>query len=831
MRSFIADYPEIRLYSSVYGTARPRGAGTLPAAPALLPAQASKARHRNRDIMSFFLMAGKRPAAARQPAMPDAAVWASIFCATLLAYWPALRGGLIWDDASHVTSPALASLNGLWRIWFELGATQQYYPLLHSAFWMEHRIWGDAVLGYHLTNVVLHAAAACLVVRIVRRLALPGAWLAGLVFALHPVCVEAVAWISEQKSTLSGVFYLGAALVYLRFDQTRRRPHYLWALGLFVLALASKTVTATLPAALLVMFWWQHGRLDLRRDVRPLLPWFALSAAAGLFTAWVERTYIGAKGTDFALTWTQRLLLAGRAIWFYAAKVVWPANLIFTYPRWKIDAGIWWEYLFPAAVLGVAIGLGLLARRRRGPLAGFLFFAGTLFPVLGFLNVYPFIFSYVADHFEYLAILGIVVPLCSVLVGQARSLQRVLNPLLLLTLAVLTFRQAGMYADAETLYRTTLARNPASWMAHTNLGVVLVETPSRVPEAIAEYQAALLLKPDDAQTHTNLGNALAQMPGRIPDAIAEFRTALRLKPDSVETHNDLGVALSQMPGRLQDAIAEFRTALRMKPEFAEAHDNLGVALTQIPGRLPDAIAEFRTALRIKPNYADARNNLARALAQTPGGLPASIAEYEAALRADGGDAETHNNLGFALTQMPGHLPDAIAEFQAALRADRNYADAHSNLGNALSQMPGRLPDAVAEFQAVLRLKPDDPETHNDLGIDLAQMPGRLPEAIGEFQAALRIQPDYAAARQNLANALVQSPGRLGEAIAVYQEALHANPDDAQAHNGLGVALAQTPGRMAQAIAQFQAALRLKPDYAEARNNLARACPRCASATR
>ncbi len=786
-------------------------------------------------------MARKRPAVGSEPAVkkmppvrtarphhfspPDAAIWASIFCATLIAYWPSLRGGLVWDDASHVTSPALESLHGLWRIWFDLHATQQYYPLLHSAFWMEHRIWGDRVLGYHLTNIFLHAASACLLVLIVRRLSLPGAWLAGLVFALHPVCVEAVAWISEQKSTLSGVFYLAAALVYLRFARTRRGPDYLTASVLFVLALASKTVTATLPAALLVVFWWQRGRLGFRRDVRPLLPWFALGAAAGLFTAWVERTYIGATGADFTLTWTERFLLAGRAIWFYAGKIVWPANLIFTYPRWKIDAGLWWQYLFPAGVLAATIGFWFLARRCRGPLAVFLIFIGTLFPVLGFLNVYPFIFSYVADHFAYLASLAIIVPICAAILrqaGQARSVRGPLSVLLLLTLAVLTFRQAGTYADAETLYRATLARNPASWMAHTNLGVALAETPSRLPEAIAEYQAALLVKPDDAQTHANLGNALAQMPGRLPDAVGEFRTALRLKPNLVQTLNDFGVALSQIPGRLPDAIAQFQEALRLKPDYAEAHGNLGVALTQIPGRLPDAIAEFRTALRLKPDYADAHNNLARALAQTPASLQDAIAEYEAALRANAGDAETHFNLGVALAQVPGRLPDAVAEFRAALRLKPDYLDAHHNLGNALSQIPGRLPDAIAEFQAALRIQPDDAEVHSDLGTALAQLPGRLPDAIAEFQAALRIQPDNADARENLANALVQTPGRVPEAIVEYQKTLRLRPDDAPAHNGLGVALAETPGRMPEAIAQFQAALRLHPDYAEARNNLMRA---------
>ncbi|MEI9973673.1 MAG: glycosyltransferase family 39 protein [Ignavibacteriota bacterium] len=214
--------------------------------------------------------------------------------ATVIAYSPALQGGMLWDDSSHVTVPSLRSLHGLWRIWSELGATQQYYPVLHSAFWLEYRMWGDSLLGYHLLNVLLHALSACLVVLIARKLSLPGAWFAGFIFALHPVCVEAVAWISEQKSTLSTVFCLSSFLTYLRFRQSRRTQIYFAALALFVLAFLTKSVTATLPAVLLVVFWWQQARLDWRRDVRPLIPWFALAIPMGIFTAWVERTYIGA---------------------------------------------------------------------------------------------------------------------------------------------------------------------------------------------------------------------------------------------------------------------------------------------------------------------------------------------------------------------------------------------------------------------------------------------------------------------------------------------------------------------------------------------------------
>ncbi len=540
------------------------------------------------------------------------ALW--LLWVTLLAYLPALRGEMLWDDSMHVTAPALRSLAGLWRIWFQLGATQQYYPLLHSAFWVEHLLWGDAVLGYHLVNVTLHVTAALLVVLVMRRLELPGAWLAGYVFALHPVCVEAVAWISEQKSTLSGVFYLGSALAYLHFDQSRRRSRYALALGLFVLALLTKTVTATLPAALLVILWWRRGRLEWKRDVVPLLAWFPLGAAAGLFTAWVEKTYVGAAGEDYALTALQRVLLAGRVICFYAWKLVWPANLMFTYPRWNLDAGAWWQYLFPAAVAAVLVVLLVLARRERGPLAGFLFFAGTLFPVLGFLNVYPFRFSWVADHFQYLASLGLIVPVSCWLTGRAtrilaiKSHAMLFGAILPAILGVLTWIQCGNYSDAETLYTETLARNPASYMAHNNLGNILLEVPERLPDAIAEYQAALQIKPRDTEVRNNLGCALMRSQ-RVQEAIDEFQKALRQKPGDALVHTNLGTALTKVPGRTADAIAEFQTALRLNPELALAHANLGKALLDVPGRRHDGIAQLKTALRIEPGFAAARNLL------------------------------------------------------------------------------------------------------------------------------------------------------------------------------------------------------------------------------
>ena len=613
------------------------------------------------------------------------AAYSALFCAALIAYSPALHGGLVWDDVSHVTAVGLQSLHGLWRIWFDLGATQQYYPLTHSAFWLEHQIWGDAVLGYHLVNVILHAASACLVVMIMRRLRLPGAWLGGFIFALHPVAVEAVAWISEQKSTLSGVFCLGAALTYLRFDQTRRKSTYFWALGLFVLALMSKTVTATLPAVLLVIFWWQRGRISWRRDLLPLIPWFGVAIPAGLFTAWVEATprFIGAQGTDYALTSAQRLLLAGRVPWFYASKVFWPSNLMFIYPRWTIDPSDWRQYLFLLGLAVAASGFAWLARKNRGPLAGFLIFTGMLFPVLGFLNVYPFRYSWVADHFQYLAALGIIVPVASGLTLLVRRISPgkigavALAAIPLTALGAASWRQSGNYRDYETLFRETLKHNPDSAFLHNNLGVRLMLVPGGVEEAAGEFQAAVRLQPDSAEFHDNLGLALASMPGRMPDAISEYQKALHINPDFQAAHLNLGLALMSMPSRVPDAIAEYQKAiaeyqktLGAAPDYWQPHLNLGIAYSQIPGRQAEAIAEFQTALRMKPDSVLARFHLGN-IFQTMGRLQEAIEEYRAALRLDPGAKDARYELAYALARVPGRVPEAIAACQELLRLSPN----------------------------------------------------------------------------------------------------------------------------------------------------------------
>ena len=303
---------------------------------------------------------------------------------TILAYQPAWHGGVLWDDEPHIGGPELRTLDGLRRIWFVPRTTQQYYPLLHTSFWLQQRLWGDSTTGYHIVNLLLHIGCVVLVLRILRRLRIPGAELAAIIFALHPVNVETVAWITERKNTLSALFALASTLWYLKFDETRSRRSYALALGLFFLGLLSKAAIVTLPLALLAIFWWKRGTISWRRDVVPLIPLFFFSAASGLMTRWVEYGNIGYRASTLALSPIDRCLIAGRAFWFYLWKLLWPSNLMFVYPRWEINATVWWQYIFPLAVLGLLALLWSLRRWSRAPLAGVLVYIVLLLPSLGF---------------------------------------------------------------------------------------------------------------------------------------------------------------------------------------------------------------------------------------------------------------------------------------------------------------------------------------------------------------------------------------------------------------------------------------------------------------
>jgi tetratricopeptide (TPR) repeat protein len=529
---------------------------------------------------------------------------------------------------------------------------------------------------------------------------------------------------------------------------------YCTALGLFLIGLLAKSVIATLPAALLLILYLEQGGLSWRRDVRPLIPFFAIGIASGLFTAWVERTLIGANGGGFHFSLPERLLIAGRAFWFYLGKLIWPVDLTFIYPRWQISTATWWQFLFPVFALGLIAVLVLMRNRwGKAPLVAVLYFAVTLFPALGFLNIYPFRYTFVADHFQYLASIGPLVLVAAATAKLFDSLPKKLPWLepafcaaLLALPGALTWKQCAMYADKETLYKTTIEKNPECWLAHNNLGLELVRL-GQTDEAIKHYRKALQISPDFEETHSNIGIALLQQ-GHAGVAIVEFHKALQINPSFLEARNNLGIALLQQ-GHIDESLAQYREALRVNPDYAQTHYNLGNAFLG-QGRTEDAAAQYREALRINPDNADVRTNLGNALLQQ------------------------------------GRTDEAVAQFHEALRINPARADVHYNLGVILLQQ-GREDEAAARFHEALRINPALAEAHNNLGLILLQQ-GRTGDAVAVYCEALHVNPTYAEALNNLGNAL-QQQGRTGEAIAVMDKALELRPANASIQNNLAWMLA------------------------------------------
>jgi tetratricopeptide (TPR) repeat protein len=486
---------------------------------------------------------------------------------------------------------------------------------------------------------------------------------------------------------------------------------------------------------MLAVIWWKRGRILLRRDVVPLLPFVVAGILLGLITFYVEHTFVGARGREFGFSLIERCLIAGRALWFYLCKVFFPVDLIFIYPRWSVSARIWWQYLFPLGALAAVVVLWTMRKRWRAPLAVFLFFTAMLLPVIGFFNVYAFRFSFVADHWQYLAAIGpmamsagLVDKAVELVRGYGRVLRPAVSVTLLLTLGMLSWMQSRLYADAETLYRTTVQKNADCWMAYNNLGILMANT-GRTDEAITHYRKALEINPDFGKAFFNLGNVLART-GKTDEAIVHYRKALYIDSNYVEAHINLGTILLQT-GRMDEAMTHFLKALETDPNNGDAHYNLGLLLAKT-GRTDEAMAHFLKALEIDPAYGDAHYNLGLLLAKT------------------------------------GRTDEAIAHYRKALEINPNHAEAHNNLGILLAQT-GRTDGAIAHCRKALECNPDHAEAHNNLGILLAQT-GRTDEAITHYRKALEIYPGAIDPLQNLAFTYAQK-GQLTDATSVLKNAL------------------------------------------------------------
>ena len=530
--------------------------------------------------------------------------------ATAAAYGPAVRGDFVWDDDDHLTkSENVIDPAGLTRIWFEPKSTRQYQPMVFSSFWLEHKLWGLEPRGYHLVNIALHTAAALLLWAVLAQLSLPGAFFAAAIFALHPVHVESVAWITERKNVLSAVFYMLALLAYMRFCpihedrpwKDRRWLFYALASGCFVLALLSKTVTCSLPAVLLLLMWWKRGRLGYR-DPLLLAWWFAAGVRLAAITAKLAKDHNRAFGPDWDLTLFQRCLVAGRDVWFYAGKLVWPSQLTFIYPRWSIDAGLSWQVLFPLATVALLAVLWLARRRMgRGPLTAVLFFGGTLLPALSFFNFYYMRFSFVADHFQYLASLGLIVLVIGGVcqfgrrLGVAgRTVGLILAAVVLVMFATLSWRQSRMYKDMGTLWRQTISRNPNAWLAHFNYANSLQDR-LRFDDAIGHYGHALAARPQMRDAHNNLANAFLRQ-GRLEEAVKHYYQALAIDPNFYPARTILGRALMGL-GREQLAIDQFRRALAAIEDYVAMNHLAWIYSTHADDDLRNPAEALRLAQR------------------------------------------------------------------------------------------------------------------------------------------------------------------------------------------------------------------------------------------
>jgi len=559
---------------------------------------------------------------------------ASLLVLALAAYAPAFNGAFLWDDDKYIAlNETLRSADGLARIWSTPGATIQYYPLVYSTFWVEYHLWGLKPIGYIVVNTLLHGTNAILLWLVLRRLGVPGAWLAAAIFAVHPVHVESVAWIQERKNVLSGCFFFAAILAYLQFAgvqsdnrvsaippakvRTASPGWYILALALALCALFSKTVTCSLPAVLALLLWWKRERLGVR-DWLALVPFFVLSLGLGLVTVWVEKRFLGAEGADFHLSVLERCLLAGRALWFYAGKLILPVNLVFIYPRWHIDATAWWQYLFPLAAVAVLALLWLWRGRiGKGPLVAVLFFAGVLLPTLGFVNFYFMRMSFVADHFLYLPSAGLLALAAALMVKGRQRFPDSSRLFVLVAAAVLlflggtTWMQERHFSSQEALWTDTLAKNSECWLAHNNLGNDLMNR-GEDGKAFHHLNAALILKPDYDYAHYNLGVLLARH-GKFAEAGEHLREALRLAPDGFNTREHLGWVCQQQH-ELDEAARYLVEETEKHPDSAHAFYLLGTVREE-QQNWTEACACLRRACVLRPQESLYQAELSKALRQ------------------------------------------------------------------------------------------------------------------------------------------------------------------------------------------------------------------------
>ena len=535
-----------------------------------------------------------------------------IVLACLWIYEPVFHGEWLWDDDYLLTNnPAMSSLEGLRGLWFS-PATADYLPITLTALWLQWQVFGMDSTGYHIASVLLHATGACLVWLLFRQLKIRLAWVGGFVFAIHPLCVESVAWVSEIKNTLSLPFFLVAAICYVRFDEIARRRDYLLALFFFLAAMLSKSSVVMFPVLILLYAWWKRGRIEGKDTLRSV-PFFLISLGLGLITLFFQLgRAIGSEPIPIG-GWDSRLAIAGMAVLFYVSKIFWPFNLLPIYPQWAANPPSPSQF-FPWLVIGACLGLFWIYRKSWGrhALMGFGFFLITLFPVLGFVPMSYMRVGWVSDHFLYLPMIGIlgwsVAGAGRIYEEAAPFMKSMVIALLVLTCVVLmgaARSYAEIWQNEDRMWSYTMTYNWNCWQAHNRYGSRLFAR-GNFDEALKHFLKATELRPDLAETQNNLGSAiLAQKDTK--GAIKHFKEGLRLSPEIIAIKGNLARALF-LDGQYEEALPIYKELAAKFPNNAAFQCNLGVIEYQL-GNHGSAVRAFQKALAIDPNMEDAKGNL------------------------------------------------------------------------------------------------------------------------------------------------------------------------------------------------------------------------------
>jgi tetratricopeptide (TPR) repeat protein len=637
-----------------------------------------------------------------------------ILVAIIIAYLPSLSGGFMLDDDTLITANKLIKASdGLCRFWCSTEPAD-YWPMTNTTFWIEWRLWGMNSTGYRITNLIMHIIESLSIWLILRKLSIPGAFLGGLIFAIHPVNVESVAWISSRKNLMAMFFFLVSILCYLKSEtnfqnvspQNRRNlsmldSWYWFSLATFVLAMLGKGSVAILPVLLLGIRWWQHALI--RRDLLRIVPFFMVAVLLTIVNVWFQKH--GKEQIIRDADFLERLLGAGGVVWFYLDKALLPLNLAFVYPQWRIQAGnmLWW--LPPlAAVVATMVLWQFRQNWSRSLLFAWSFFCISLVPVMGFTDVGFMKYSLVSDHYQHIAIIGVI---GLVVAGWSQWRQKIQGVKSLVAnivavfvvsmLMLLTWQQSRLYRDPVVLYQRTIQNNPKCGVIYYNLGSKMVEA-GRFPEAIEYYQQDLKLNPNDTHIYCNIGYCLSML-GRSPEAIEYMQQALRLKPTDADIYVNLGNIINKT-GRLTEAIESYQQALRLEPDLPIAHYNLGNILRQ-KDLNQDAIEHYRQALNLKPDFFEAHNNLGKVLIKLRR-YQEAIEHFKEALKLRPDYIEAYANLAVACANA-NQSSEAIASAQKGLDLARSKYQ---------SAMAMEIEAWLNSYRASLPEQPDKPPSSN-----------------------------------------------------------------------------------------------------------------------